>query len=84
MTRDLIRQADRFFVEFSIEGMLRGDQAARGQFYRTMREVGAYSANDIRGLENMNPIEHGDVYLQPANLKPLGMDVSEDDAGGPS
>jgi len=81
LTRDLIRQPDRFFVEFSIEGMLRGDQAARGQFYRVMREVGAYSANDIRAFENMNPIDGGDVYLQPTNLAPLGYDPSKQQAG---
>jgi HK97 family phage portal protein len=73
LTRDLIQQPDRFFIEFSIEGLLRGDQAARGSFYRTMREVGAYSANDIRALENLNPLtDGGDVYLQPTNLAPLG------------
>lgn len=73
LTRDLIR-SDRFFVEFALDGLLRGDQAARGQFYRVMREVGAYSANDIRAFENMNPIENGDIYLQPTNLAPLGHD----------
>lgn len=72
LTRELIAQPDRFYVEFSLEGLLRGDQNARGQFYRTMREVGAYSANDIRAFENMNPIDGGDVYLQPTNLAPLG------------
>lgn len=72
LTRDLIRQPDRFFIEFSIEGLLRGDQAARGQFYRVMREVGAYSANDIRAFENMNPIDGGDEYLRPVNLTPIG------------
>lgn len=72
LTRELISAPDKFYIEFSLEGMLRGDQNARGQFYRVMREVGAYSANDIRAFENMNPIEGGDVYLQPTNLAPLG------------
>lgn len=60
------------FAEYSVEGLLRGDSAARGLFYRIMREVGAFSANDIRRLENRPPIEDGDQYLQPLNLAPLG------------
>jgi hypothetical protein len=28
------------------------------------------SANDIREIENMNPIEGGDVYLIPLNMVP--------------
>lgn len=71
-SRDLITRPDKYFVEFNIEGLLRGDAAARGQFYRVMREIGAYSANDVRALENLNPIENGDLYLQPTNLAPLG------------
>ena len=77
LTRELVAAPDRFFIEFSLEGMLRGDFASRGQFYRVMREVGAYSANDIRALENMNPIPDGDIYLQPTNLAPLGFTPSQ-------
>lgn len=81
LTQDLIvqppNQPDRFFIEFSAEGFMRGDAASRGAFYRIMREVGAYSANDIRALENMNPIDGGNVYLQPVNLAPLGYDPSK-------
>lgn len=72
LTRDLIQRPDRFFIEFTLDGLMRGDATSRGNFYRVMREVGAFSANDIRALENLNPIENGDVYLQPANLSPLG------------
>jgi HK97 family phage portal protein len=72
LTLDLIQRPEKFYIEFAIEGLMRGDSASRGQFYRVMREVGAYSANDIRGFENLNPIENGDTYLQPSNLAPLG------------
>lgn len=82
LTRELIGAPDRFYIEFSLDGMLRGDQSARGQFYRVMREVGAYSANDIRQFENLNPIDGGDVYLQPTNLAPLGWTPSSGGSGG--
>lgn len=60
------------YAKYKSEGLLRGDSAARGVFYRVMREVGAMSANDIRELEDRPPIPGGDVYLEPANLVPLG------------
>ncbi|MFC9085351.1 phage portal protein [Nocardiopsis dassonvillei] len=62
------------FAKYNVEGLLRGDTAARGAFYRIMREVGAFSANDIRALEDRPPVDGGDTYLQPANLTPLGSD----------
>lgn len=75
ITKELL-PGDRY-TKYSIEGLLRGDTAARSEFYRVMREVGAFSANDIRELEDMPPIPEGDVYLQPSNMLAL------DDAGNP-
>lgn len=72
MNRDLILFPDKYYVKFAVNAFMRGDAATRGQFYRVMREIGAYSANDIRRFEDENPIENGDTYLQPANLSPLG------------
>lgn len=72
LTRDLITRPDKYFVEFNIEGFMRGDMAAQGQYFRVMREIGALSANDVRRFINENPIEHGDEYLRPSNLTPLG------------
>lgn len=80
LTLDLVTRPEKYFMEFSLEGFLRGDVAARGQFYRVMREIGAYSANDVRAFENMNPIPNGDDYLRPTNLQPLGMPQA--DPGG--
>lgn len=59
-------------AKYKVEGLLRGDSAARAEFYRVMREVGGLSANDIRELEDMPPVEGGDLYLQPLNMAPLG------------
>lgn len=60
------------YAKYVVEGLLRGDSAARAEFYRVMREVGAFSANDIRDLEDRPPIPAGDGYLQPLNMAPLG------------
>lgn len=72
LNRDLIARPDKFSVKFNLGGALRGDLVSQAQFFRTMREIGAMSANDIRQMFDWNPIAGGDVYLQPTNLAPLG------------
>lgn len=64
-------QAD-LFAEFTVEGLLRGDTATRYTAYATARQWGWLSANDIRRLENLDPVEGGDVYLQPLNMVAAG------------
>jgi phage portal protein BeeE len=46
---------------------------SRAEFYNTMRQVGAFSANDIRELEDMPPIDGGDTYLAAAQHGPFGL-----------
>lgn len=75
ITKELLPQGRR--AKYKIEGLLRGDTLARAEFYRVMREVGAFSANDIRELEDMTPVEGGDMHLQPMNMMPLGTDQAE-------
>jgi HK97 family phage portal protein len=61
----------RFFPEFLLSGLLRGDTEVRYAAYAVARQNGWLSANDIRELENMNPVEGGDTYLVPLNLIPV-------------
>ncbi|WP_211109373.1 phage portal protein [Azospirillum tabaci] len=48
-------------VEFNLEGLLRGDSAARAQFYGVMLDKGVMVINEVRALENLPPVEGGDV-----------------------
>lgn len=62
------------FVKFNLDGLLRGDYQSRMTGYATGRQNGWLSANDIRGLENMNRIsedEGGDLYLVNGNMTKL-------------
>jgi HK97 family phage portal protein len=69
----LTPQAQRcIYVEHDLDAMLRGDTTARFAAYRVAREIGVFSPNDIRRLENEPPIAQGDTYNQPANWVPLG------------
>lgn len=65
------RQAG-FYVEFKLDVLLRGDAKSRSEAYAYGRQWGWLSVNDIRRLENMPPIENGDIYLQPMNYVEAG------------
>ena len=64
-------EKDRYSTRFNLDGLLRGDIAARSSYYTTMRNVLAMSPNEIRIKENMNPFEGGDSYELPlaSNIK---------------
>lgn len=59
------------WVRRNMMAMLRGDTAARGAWYKTMREIGAFSANDILHLEDMPSVPGGDVRYASLNYVPL-------------
>ena len=70
-----------YFAEFLIEGLLRGDTESRYKAYATARQWGWLSANDVRELENMNPIPGGDTYLIPMNMVPADSAADSAPAG---
>jgi HK97 family phage portal protein len=78
-TRDLITDDEKYFVEFDVRGLLRGDSASRSQYYRAMWDIGALSTNDILELENRNPVEGGDTRYRPLNMGTLGQDPTAAD-----
>lgn len=71
--RDLIDEKEvNLYARFNISGLLQGDSKTRFEAYTKGRQWGWLSANDIRALEDMNPIDGGDEYMQPLNMAPLG------------
>ncbi|MBV4421038.1 phage portal protein [Clostridium tyrobutyricum] len=65
------KRKNRYF-EFKVDALLRGDAQTRASAYAQGRQWGWLSVNDIRRLENMDPIENGDIYLQPLNMSEAG------------
>lgn len=61
----------RLFTKFQLNSLMRGDVQTRSQFYTAMFNVGAFSPNDIRILEDMNPVRGGDVRVVPGNMVTL-------------
>lgn len=70
------RRKNRYF-EFNISGLLRGDIKSRYEAYAQGRQWGWLSVNDIRRLENMNPIPNGDIYLEPLNMGEAGKEQEQ-------
>jgi HK97 family phage portal protein len=66
-----------YYVEFKIDNLLRGDAKSRAEAYRTGRDAGYLSVNEIRKMENMDPIPNGDIYLQPMNYIEAGKEPVE-------
>jgi len=64
----LKRERGRYFAEFLVDGLLRGDVQSRFTAYSVGRQWGWLSPNDVRRLENMDPIPGGDSYLVPLNM----------------
>lgn len=65
-------EIDSVIVEHLVDGLLRGDFKSRNEGYATGRQGGWLSVNDIRRMENLNPIENGDIYLTPLNMVEAG------------
>ncbi|WP_157779516.1 phage portal protein [Cupriavidus pauculus] len=73
--RSLLTPAERtrYFAEFAIEGLLRGDSAARSAFYSTALQNGWMTRNEVRRLENLPPVEGGDILTVQSNMMPITM-----------
>lgn len=52
---------------------LRADSTSRAAWYKAMRELGAYSVNDILAKEDMPDVPGGDVRLGSLNYVPLDL-----------
>lgn len=60
------------YAKYALEGLLRGDSTQRAAFYKQLWDIGVLSTNDIRALEDLPPVEGGDVRYRPLNMGVLG------------
>jgi HK97 family phage portal protein len=63
---------DGAFIRFNVDGLLRGDFATRMNGYSIGSQAGFLSVNDIRGFEDLLPVDGGDVYRVPLANVDLG------------
>lgn len=67
-------EKSKYFFNFNVDGLLRGDYQSRMNGYAVGRQNGWMSANDIRELENLDRIsaeDGGDLYLINGNMMKL-------------
>ena len=64
---------ESLFTEFKTAGLLRGTLSSRMEAYQKGFQMGLYSPDDMRELENMNPLPdgQGDQYIIPMNMQSL-------------
>jgi HK97 family phage portal protein len=76
LTIELLTPQERVthFVKFTVEGLLRGDIQTRFAAYQTAKQNGWMNTNEIRELEDMNPLpgDEGTEYWQPTNMGVVG------------
>lgn len=72
------RDQRTMYVRFNINSLLRGDMRARAEMYQTMLQNGVLTINEVRALEDFNPIDGGDELLVPMNMAPIGQSQSNE------
>ena len=69
------------FIEFNVNGLLRGDVKSRTEAYKTAITNGYMSINEVRQKENLNSIEGGDKHFMQLNMttiEKIGEDATTD------
>ena len=83
--KQLLSPVDRargISVRFNMDGLLRGDSAARASFYQTMTQIGAMSINDVCDREGWPRKPGGDVARVQMQNVPITANESETNNAG--
>lgn len=64
-------ERQRLYTKHVLAALMRGDSKTRAEYYERMFGLAGLSPNDIRELEDWNPIDNGDVYVVKAGFTPL-------------
>lgn len=60
-----------YLAEHDLRELMRGDHAARSNYYSTMLAKGVITINEAREREKYNPVEGGDTHFVAMNQVPL-------------
>lgn len=63
------------FIKFTLDGLLRGDANSRFSAYSTGLQAGYLTINDIRRLEDLPPVDGGEIIRVP--LANVNIDAAE-------
>lgn len=68
------------YIKFSMAGFLRGDHSARAAFYQSAIQNGWMTVNEVRALEDLNPVKEGDTLMFPMNYLSLKKAITAEPA----
>lgn len=69
-------KADGLFMRLNYRALLRGDMAARKEYYKAGINDGWMTRNEVREKEDMQPLPGLDEPLQPLNMTKAGEDTN--------
>jgi HK97 family phage portal protein len=79
IARDLIGdEDDQLFAKLHLQGLMRGDSAARAAFYQSAILAGWMTRNEPRLLEDLDPLPGLDEPLRPLNMGPGSVPPKEE------
>jgi len=80
LNRSLLAEGEQreYFFEFLVDALLRGDQQARAEYFTAAIQNGWLNRNEVREIENRNPVDGGDEFLTPLNMGVAGENVPDD------
>lgn len=84
VNRDLLTDGDDLYAKFNRASLVKGDIKTRWETYAKGRRMKVLSANDVRQLEDMNPVDGGDEYENPEITVPDDDKGADDEPSQPS
>lgn len=70
------KEQRRLYLKFNLESLLRADKKTQAEFYKTMLDIGVYSINEVRELEDRNGIDGGDIHR--VDLNHVSIDIADE------
>ena len=71
--RKSFERNDNRYFKMNINALLKGDLESKRNYYTAMIYAGVLTRNEVRALEEMNPIDGLDEILQPVNMQALSI-----------
>ncbi len=78
----LILDREKYFTKFNLDALRRADTKSRHEAHNIAVQGGWKSINEVRALEDLNPVEGGNEVLRPLNMQPAGGGPDENEQGG--
>jgi HK97 family phage portal protein len=74
----LFGRGSPYFVEFDLDGLMRGDLKTRMEAHATSIQNGIKTPNEVRKIENLAPLEGGDqLFIQGATVPLAGQAAAQ-------